>query len=173
MYDAYFTLETLYDVSRHIQGFVSSQECSVDQLINETRRVERDAQDAVYVVRDRLEKEKTELQELKRQLENAQWELSRYPETNEDGGANSDYEYWARAVEEWECKVNDQEEEVARVESAYEDVSAASEDAIARCRSVFSQTQLYKESVSSKAYAASQAINKCADVMQDYWNIKL
>ena len=173
MFDARFTLDTLYDVSRYMQGFVSSQESSTNQLIGETHRVEREAKEAVYSVKNRLETEKAELANLKSQLSTARWELSRCPETNEDGSENSDYEYWSRVVDELECKVDDQEEVVARVESALEEVSSAAEGAIARCQQVISQTQQYRGTVTSKAYSVSQALRRCTDVMQDYWNIKL
>lgn len=173
MYDAKFSLDTLYRVAGEMQSFSGTQHSAAMQLSSETRRIENQVRDAVYELQGRLEEEESTLSSLKSQLEDAIYHLNHCTQTEEDGRTTSEYEYWEREVAELEYEVDKQAEIVARVRAALERVKALSEDVIVRVIQVRNLADRISTNVAGKATGASYAIRSCAEKVADYWNLNL
>ena len=173
MYDAKFTLETLYRVAGEMQSFSGTQHSTAMQLSSETRYVENQVQDAVYEVQARLKKEQDTLSSLKSQLNDAIYHLNNCRRKDDEGRTTSEYEYWERVVAELEYDVDKQAEVVAHVKAALQKVTALSEKVIARIVQVRNNAERICSNVTGKATGAGYAIRSCAEKVADYWNLNL
>lgn len=169
-YHVNFTMDTLYDVAKEFESFISRVDDITQDIATESQHIVSRANGYVQMIEKRLQHEEDKLDDLQRELRDAEWYLSQ-ARSDKNGNANA-VRYWTERIKQLEAAVKEQEKVVKQVREDVEKVKSKARVVIYKTENLRMLTTSYRNTTSDLAAPAPIAIKQCIDVMSDYWNLK-
>ena len=169
-YHVNFTMDTLYDVAKEFESFISRVDDITQDIATESQHIVSRANGYVQMIEKRLQDEEDKLDDLQRELRDAEWYLS---QARSDKNGNADaVRYWTEQIKQLEAAVKEQEKVVKQVREDVEKVKSKARVVIYKTENLRMLTTSYRDATYGHATPAPIAIKQCIDVMSDYWNLK-